>query len=462
MQITIMDNNPLTYKTDWLGSKPVYYNTVTGSASHDIWQVIDMASLDFHPEGLANYLKFGYSVLGQTPVKNVRFLNPLSEITIGNGSIADIKTHKDPVPDLLHLPSNPHDVITAVKKDINDWEKTISGPIILPLSGGLDSRLLLWCLKDKERVRAFTYGGAPKQELSHEVVYASEIARRQGINWEHIKLGHYHNSIDRWIEWFGPAVHAHGMYQMEFYDLLIEKGLSGKNLLSGIIGDIWAGNLTVNEISSPNELINLGYTHGLHADPYYSILKHNNELVSEYFENNKYLLKDPIYRIVASMRLKIMLLRYLITVPENMGFVPWTPFLKMENAVAMLNLPCEQRKDRKWQRDFFKSQGLNIETAGLKYTYANTLNSQALKLIPVKPLDTGLLSEIIQPGYIKWINKHLTQKTTFWELYHKIMVTPRLKGVAQMAGCKNIKAEAYAAYLTLKPLETLIKKRNEL
>ena len=62
------------YETDWLNTKPVFYNEKTKKVSYNINDVIDYANLEFDPEGLGNYLDFGYSVLGHTPVKGVKFL----------------------------------------------------------------------------------------------------------------------------------------------------------------------------------------------------------------------------------------------------------------------------------------------------------------------------------------------------------------------------------------------------
>lgn len=38
-------------ETDWLGSRPVFYNTKTGAISHNMNKVIDYSDFSFHSEG---------------------------------------------------------------------------------------------------------------------------------------------------------------------------------------------------------------------------------------------------------------------------------------------------------------------------------------------------------------------------------------------------------------------------
>ncbi|MDD3608051.1 MAG: hypothetical protein PHQ20_04680, partial [Candidatus Moranbacteria bacterium] len=84
------------FKTDWLASRPVFYNEKTLKISYNINDVIDYKNLEFHSEGFNNFLDFGYSVFGQTPIKNVKFLRHSSEIFVKNGKLK-IAKHPDPV-----------------------------------------------------------------------------------------------------------------------------------------------------------------------------------------------------------------------------------------------------------------------------------------------------------------------------------------------------------------------------
>ena len=164
-----------TYTTDWLGSDPVFYNEITGKISHNINDVIDFNYIEFHPEGLCNYLDYGYSILEQTPLKNIKFLRHSSQITLEDSKIK-VTYFDDIAEKYIGQASNEQDVLNILEKSINNWADTHKGEIILPLSGGYDSRLLASLIKDKERIRSFTYGLSEKQEESFEVVKAKKIA----------------------------------------------------------------------------------------------------------------------------------------------------------------------------------------------------------------------------------------------------------------------------------------------
>lgn len=456
-----MERASAILSTDWLASKPLFYHEKSGAMSENIWDVIDFGSFEFHPEGLARYLEYGYSVFEQTPVRHVRFLPPNARCHVTESGALQIERLPDPVIDQLHTPSKVSDVVETMKASVRQWEASTDSLLVLPLSGGLDSRFLLWLLNNKSRVRAFTYGGAPRQDQSHEVVMAGALSKIAGISWQHIELGAFHRFLEPWIDLFGPATHAHGMYQMEFYDRILQQIPAGAPLLSGIIGDAWAGSVVIPPIHHPSGLPLLGYSHGMHANPSRSLLRHNGELAEAHFTAEREKLRDPLYRVVAAMRYKMMLLRYLLEVPRAMGYQPWTPFLDSKTALLMLNLPASLRADRKWQRDLFEAEGLALEKMTLSFSRANTLNSQAIAILPPPRLRVDLLREIIKPSYVEWINRTLPADGPFVSLYHRVLSTPKIKGVMKCLGCRNYQSEAYAAYLTLKPLEQLIEKRNQ-
>jgi len=49
----------LVYESDWLASRPFFYNVRNARASHNIGEVIDLAEIEFDPEGLNDYLDAG-------------------------------------------------------------------------------------------------------------------------------------------------------------------------------------------------------------------------------------------------------------------------------------------------------------------------------------------------------------------------------------------------------------------
>jgi asparagine synthetase B (glutamine-hydrolysing) len=397
------------YESDWLGFKTYFYNKKTKKVSSNINDVIDYQNLEFDEEGLFNYLKWGYSVFGKTVIKNVEYLPPHSVLSIGEG-VFEVKTLPDPCLNFLEYPSKEDDVLSMLKikinEQINEFEMK-DKKIIIPTSGGYDSRLLNLLVDNKHKINAFGYGISKKQENSSEVIYGKEVCRILNINYKQIFLGDFHNYVEEWFDIFGPSVHYHGMYHIEFYKKI--KKIMGDNLVvfSGIIGDIWSGK-TFPEINSPSEVFNLGLSYTYSIDPEYLLIKRKSDGEEEYFENKKNYLKIPQYRIIESMRFKIMLLRYLMIVPEFLEMSSYSPFLDIKIAMSMINLPKERRIDRKWQEDFFKKNGVSNEELGHLKQHVdenNTSDLDAQNKIPLGPLDSGVLHRIIHPNIIDAINK---------------------------------------------------------
>jgi hypothetical protein len=448
---TVNQNNSssklvLMYETDWLASRPVFYNEKTSQISHNINDVIDLNNIEFHPEGLNNYLDFGYSVFGQTPVKHVKFLPPCSRITKDiNGKIS-IEHSTDPVEKWIGHESHEDDVLHEIFKSVRYWEKNTEGEIILPLSGGYDSRLLGLFVKDKSRIRAFTYGLSDKQNQSFEVVYAKTISKILSFDWQQIELGNYHNYFNYWLKHFGISTHAHGMYHIEFYKKILEHVNGSNPFLSGIFGDVWAGNVGNLQIDIPSDIFKLGYTHGMSASSKFSMLPKNNRHLNNFFEKNRKALKEPLFQTTWLIRLKMILISYLISIPESFGFKVWSPFLDEKIALGMATLPSHRKKDRIWQTDFFKKHNLNIEAMNIKADKSNTLNYQAIRNNPPSGLSVDILGEIISPHYIRLINAKIKE-------FIKSDIKP-----STLNKNDNDVFKYYCAYLTLKPIEYLLSK----
>lgn len=449
------------YETDWLGSQPVFYNERTARASHNIHDVIDLDDLQFHPEGFNNYLRFGYSVFGQTPIRHVKVLPASSRLTLDASGRFHVCALPDPVERWLGRTSDEHQVIEALTAAVREWEHNVDGVIIVPTSGGYDSRLLNVLLRDKRRIRSFTYGLAARQAESSEVVYARRLAERLGTRWEQVPLGDFHRYFDDWDALFGPATHAHGMYQIEFYRRIAAVHSGPHALLSGIIGDAWAGDVEIEPLERPADLTRLGYAHGMHADARMSLLRDDGTLAGAYFEQHRDRLRAARFRVVEAMRFKIILLNYLLRVPATLGFRPWSPFLVPELALAMLTLPDERRAERRWQRDFFARHRLDFESTDLSADRRNTLNQQALKRRPLRPLDTQLLSALVRPDYVQWINDTARDHGALADLWWCLVRQRRWGRPLRRRGFVDRQMEAYCAYLTLRPIDNLLRRQAQ-
>ena len=449
-----------TYCTDWLASDPIFYNQKTGKVSRSINDVIDFPNLEFDPEGLSNYLAFGYSVFEQTPIKDVKFLRHSSRLTINGRGIISVERLEDPAEALPSGQATEHDTIELLRARVRDWENTVDGPIVIPISGGYDSRILALLVKDKSRIRSFTYGLSDRQVDHFEVVRAKKASEIMGTHWRWISLGNYHNYFQDWDRLFGPSTHAHGMHHFEFFGTIRPTVPPDSPILSGINGDAWAGKLVAYPLREPKDLIILGNTKGLAADSSQCCLQHDGEQRLGYWEEHKEKLADPLYYMISLVRMKSMLLCYLKRVPTALGFQVWTPFHDIDVASAMLTLPPDRRRNRAWQRDLFRRHGLDLEALGLRAARADTINHHAMKRVPLAPLDAHLLREAVNPSYVEWINRRVVGQRPLDHGKRWMLGLPKVGGAMRRLGISDDRLTAYRAYLTLRPIENAIRMRS--
>lgn len=405
------ENENIVIENDWLGSTPVFYNEKEMVVS--TLSLKTLRNKEIHPEGLSNFVEFGYSVLEQTPFKDVKFMRYFSRLVINQQGIT-VVYKEDPAlnEEIFNKTEDETIVFEKIKKYINDVEAITKDEIILPTSGGYDSRLLNLCIHDKSRIRSFTYGISDNQSESSEVVHAKKLSEILGTQWEQIELGEFDKYAKDWFKLFGISIHLHGMYHIEFYKKILESQSFGQNVtfLSGINGGGWSGQVTVDNITNYSEITKLAYSHGANADKTQLLIPFDDRLRKQFHEKNKSYLENEKIRIIFLIRLKLILISYLTIIPEYFGFPVWTPFHNFDIAVSMLNLPEERRQGRAWQRDIFREYHLDVESMDLQKDSTNTLDYQAYMRHSFEPLDIQMLGEYFNKSYLEKINKILLKK----------------------------------------------------
>lgn len=445
-------------ETDWLASRSVFYNTRTNTIADNINDLIDYNNITFHPEGFNNYLRFGFSVMGQTMLKDIKFLLPNQKIYKDEKGKLTVIEKEDPVEKKIHNESNVKDTFEYMEYIIKKATDTRLSDIILPLSGGYDSRLLAFFGNNKDRMKAYTYGISYNSHESQEVVYAQAVAKKLGISWKEIELNNYHNYIQKWEDIYGIATHCHGMYQMEFYESIAKKvNPEDSMVLSGIIGDVWAGTVEVDSIHNIEGLNNLGYTHGLSLNVNHSLLKDDKEIREAFLEKNRDKLCDKDWNVVFTMRNKLILLSYLFKVPQYMLFSTEEPFLDIDLAMKMVNLDWSEKRGRKWQKEFLQKNDLLFDNLKEKADFSNVKDLKMLYDMPLQPLNENLLRELIDIKYIEWINRNISKLPEFY--VRKGTIFDRIHNKVKHYNNSKI-LQAYSSYLVLKPVEDLLKMRR--
>jgi asparagine synthetase B (glutamine-hydrolysing) len=453
----------LLYETDWVGSRPVYYNERTGSASHNMNDVIVFADVELDPEGLEAYLTAGYSVFEHTPVRGVRFMPPSARLwrdADGGLRVEDVPLDLDRRLAERHTEDEAIDLLRA---RVRAAESTAEAEIVIPTSGGYDSRLLNLMIADPTRVRSFSFGATPRQWDSGEVARARALSEKLGTRWERIHLGPFHSRLDEWDDEFGPAMHAHGMYQMEFYRQVRARFAGGELLLSGLCGEWFQGDDETADLTpqDPLDVQVLVYNANMHADPSASVAPCRGALAEEYFETNRDMLRSRRRRVIEAVRFRMMLTHYLLRVPALYGFRSDAPFLDVDVATAMLTLPDERRRERRWVTEYLSARGALFESVGGESLY--WLYWPVMRQQPLAPLDCELLAEIVRPDYVRWINRTVRWPGLWWEGYERLSGRHGFRRAAvylRTKGFRQRRIEAYHAYMTLRPLQRLLQKRD--
>ena len=452
-------NDKIIVENDWLGSIPIFYNYKEQIVSTLSNLCLRDKSID--EEGLSNFCEFGYSVFEQTMLKDVKFMRHYSKLIVSDN--IEIEYKDDPVLDkaFLEHTSTEDEAIDLMQEYISSIESKIDGDIVLPTSGGYDSRILNYFIKNKSRIRAFTYGISADQSKSHEVVYAKKISEIYDTKWEQIELREYHKYMDKWTEIYGFSTHLHGMYHIEFYKNIAKKyDYSNSSFLSGIFGDIWAGSIKYKDINSYQDIINLGYTHGMNLDLKYLNLSMNDKMKKEYFNNyGKYLKNDKI-KSIFTIRMKLMLISYLTQIPEYFGMPVWTPFLNFETVKATLNISDDRRKNRVWQKDFFVKVGLNLEDMNLKSVKSNKLDYEVAKNAKLEKIDIELMKKYVDEVRLIEINKILSSLSIVEKIKNQLLYIRKVGGLLRLFGFKNEFLDALYEYYVIKTIEKGLKNES--
>lgn len=406
----------MIYKTDWISSRPVYYNEKTKKISHNINQVIDWSDVEIDAGGLKNYLQFGYNVFDQTMIKNVKILRFSSEIYLDEGNNLVIKELEDPADYYFSGRSySGEEVIDITSSHIHSWENSQSSTkkrYLLPLSGGFDSRLLALLINDKRRIDAFTYGVSWDQSSSDEVLNAKYVSEKLGINWSRIQIGNFNQSqyLQKNFDIFGPAIPMHCMYHMEFYDRIISDFGRDYTIVSGSVGDWWSGEkVPLQKVSNPTEFNNVFFNHGICVPLEFLKINVGNDLNERHFEIYKDRLEDPRYRRLFMARGRNNLSHWITRLPEEIfgRDSVYTPFEDINVAMPMLMLEHDVAKDRKWERDFFARNNLLPEGSKMKSNFTNKLDLYSIANFSIDPLRTDLLKDFIEESYLDSINSEI-------------------------------------------------------
>jgi len=230
---------------DWLGSIPVFYTEVGRGRVASTLEPVTVAAAGYTPDdfflpGLVSLLINGHFISDWTLYKDMKVIPPDSVVEWGEKGLISEQAWSvipsrsrweagwdDLVDEMYELS---HQAIANVLKTRSKW--------VLPLSSGLDSRLIAGVAADiGTDAHAYTWGG----DNTTDAVNSQRIAKILGFPWKRIELpkDFMVTYTPHWANWFGSAMHFHGMYQMAFLNEI--RSEQSSSIISGYIGDVLAG-----------------------------------------------------------------------------------------------------------------------------------------------------------------------------------------------------------------------------
>lgn len=451
-----LTESSIIIKNDWLGSIPLFYNSETSVVSTIAQFCKSNSKLNF--KEVINFCEVGYSILGNTIIDNVKFMEFNSTLELSESEVKVNSKFDFALKDLMSDEfENEKSVLINISKYLNDSIMDFDGDIIVPTSGGLDSRLILSLINpgNKAQLSCYTYGVNKKQKNSFEVVYASEICKKLGLYWRQIKLKDIYDWIPQWYKIFGFSTHLHGMYQIDFYKgILNNKHHQNPILISGIVGDAWAGSINYSDFGIP-EFKKMAYSHNLCLDRRFftkKIARGNDNYEIEDSNLERYCKNDRL-KVLYTIRTKMLLLSYLMTLPEYFGIPALSPFLNYNVVKSMLLISPERRRNRKWQRDYFKSVGLDIENMNLNFSKINTIGVDLVEGHLFEKLSSEFLNDFFDPKKVENINKTLLNPSIVDKFLAKSEKVPIWRRLLKIIGIENPIKRALIDYSILKPIE---------
>jgi hypothetical protein len=232
---------------DWVGSIPVFLSKLDTVELISTLEPValcgtDLSSSHLNRRGLVELLLLGQFIGSDTLYKPMTTLEPDSHLLWKMGEVSQrvylqsIKSERldSSIKNSLIAEKLYEITRQVVIQSLNNQ----SVPISLPLSSGMDSRLIA-CIAAEAKlpVEAYTYGPLEWAEVQD----AHDVAKVLGIPWHHIELdtSYLATFIRPWLTLFGSSLHAHGMYQFPYVmgqmnkGTLIPNGFLGNNMAGG-------------------------------------------------------------------------------------------------------------------------------------------------------------------------------------------------------------------------------------
>ncbi|RLD33757.1 MAG: hypothetical protein DRI73_04950, partial [Bacteroidetes bacterium] len=245
-----ISNGIISINTSWFGEYPLFYFVknkhiiLTSSFINLIEKLKEYSyhSLTLDRTGILETMLFDLPLRSRTLFENIYKVLPGKKIEINTRIFSitiqttfilpfDKGGHKGTKQELLDK------AVEIIKGLSKSFEKINMENIILPLSGGLDSRLLACLLNEKGiSINALTFG--PKE--STEIIIARKVAKLLNQPVIHLELKNeyyktYGDDVTRLTGGLSSPMHCH------LFSVLSENSIHGDKIIHGFLGGEYAG-----------------------------------------------------------------------------------------------------------------------------------------------------------------------------------------------------------------------------
>ena len=362
-QYILIDSEGLTINTSWFGESPLFhyqtkdYFVCSSSFVSLLCRLREnhLDEIDFDRIGILESIIFDNPLRARTLFKGIKKAIPGRQINI---SAATLKVSertlfvlpfdKGEVPAGNFLLDKAVDMLDGLSGDLT----SLKGDVLLPLSGGLDSRLLA-CLMSKNNVSydAITFG--PKE--STEPYIAKTVARKLNVPICHLELRNdYYKQYGDEVTWLTGGLSSH--MHCHLYSVLSENQVNYDNIVHGYLGGEYAGasqpEHACNYSMSEDEALHRYTKHFVERAWIWGQLSAedrdeiNNDLAEIMSENCQCNLPCHFEEYVHNVDRQFSLIANVFSSIEKFGLVS-RPFASKEYAIFFNSLPFELRKDRK-------------------------------------------------------------------------------------------------------------------
>lgn len=252
------DGRSWTLWNDWNGSIPLYHAAMGEGRIASTLEPVAVAAggyteNDFHEAAVVSLLLNGHFVGDWTLFKPLKVVRPDTVAEWNDGGFRWTRLWSvAPSDQRWHhgWDELAEEMYERMRTPIARALRT-SGHWTLPLSGGVDSRLIAAVgVQERIPMTAYTYGPATWKET----LYAEQVARALNLEWKRVDLGtdYLARYVPMWGDWFGSATHFHGMYQMPFLEAVRNEP---SPIVTGFIGDPHGGAQTAGMVPGDRTLL---------------------------------------------------------------------------------------------------------------------------------------------------------------------------------------------------------------